>query len=118
MTKPSDERPAGVYRWRCAPTHLKTRRQLAAVGLRPNGQDIAGRIPFRRHGRVQVAYLYDINLAAPKRKPSPATLAACAKATRERQLRAAERRGIDRADLDTITDPGPFWADPAEEHHP
>lgn len=92
-----------VYRWRCAPTHLRTRRQLAAAGLRPNGQDIAGRISFRRRGRTQVAYLYDINLAAPKRQPTPAQLAALAKATRARQIRAAERRGIDLTEFDTDT---------------
>lgn len=99
-----------VYRWRCAPSHLRTRRQLAAMGLRPNGQDIAGILHYRRHGRACVAYLYDINLAAPKRPATPAQLAALAKATRERQMRAAERRGISRAELLTITDPGPRWA--------
>ncbi|MEV0344057.1 RRQRL motif-containing zinc-binding protein [Nocardia sp. NPDC050713] len=100
-----------VFRWRCAPIHLKTRRQLAAVGLRPNGQDIAGRLPYRRHGRVCVAYLYDITLAAPKRPATPAQLAALAKATRERQLRAAERRGIARDEFECIHDPGPAWTE-------
>ena len=101
---------AEVYRWRCAPKHLRTKRQLAAVGLRPNGQDIAGRIPFRRYGRVQVAYLFDVRLAAPKRPATPAQLAALAKATRERQLRAAERHGIDRAEFEHSHDSGPAWA--------
>ena len=99
-----------TYRWRCAPTHLRTRRQLAAAGLRPNGQDPAGVLPFRFRGRAQIAYLYDINLAAPKRPATPAQLAALAKATEERRMRAAERRGISRAELLTITDPGPQWA--------
>lgn len=102
-----------VYRWRFAPSHLRTRRQLAAAGLRPNGQDIAGRLVFRRYGRAQVAYLYDVRLAAPKRPASPAQLAALAKATRERQLRAAERRGIDRSEFDISSDNGPIWADAA-----
>ncbi|MGW5388187.1 RRQRL motif-containing zinc-binding protein [Nocardia sp. NPDC003963] len=95
-----------VYRWRCAPTHLRTRRQLAAAGLRPNGQDIAGVLSFRRRGRAQVAYLFDINLAAPKRPATPAQLEALARATRERQFRAAERRGISRAELIESNDPG------------
>lgn len=102
-----------VFRWRCAPRHLRTRRQLAAVGLRPNGQDIAGCLPFRRYGRVYVAYLYDINLAAPKRRATPAQLAALATANRERQIAAAQRHGISRAELDQISDPGPGWADAA-----
>ncbi|MFB8007533.1 RRQRL motif-containing zinc-binding protein [Nocardia sp. NPDC056000] len=88
------------YPWRCAPRHLRTRRQLAADGLRPNGQDIAGRIRYRRWGRQQFTYLYDVELAAPKRVPSPAQLAALRKATREHQLRAAERHGIDRSAFD------------------
>ncbi|NKY60996.1 RRQRL motif-containing zinc-binding protein [Nocardia flavorosea] len=95
-----------VYRWRCAPTHLRTRRQLAAAGLRPNGQDIAGVLPFRRRGRAQVAYLFDVNLAAPKRPATPAQLAALAKATRARQILAAERRGISLGELTESTDPG------------
>ncbi|MBF6358449.1 hypothetical protein IU449_28540 [Nocardia higoensis] len=101
-----------IYPWGCAPAHLRTRRQLAAAGLRPNGQDIAARLERpRRRGRAPlVAYLYDIDRAVPKRTPTPAQLAALAKATRERQLRAAERRGINRAALLTDTDPGPAWA--------
>lgn len=98
-----------VYQWRCAPAHLQTRRQLAAAGLRPAGQDIAGRVYYRRYGRMCVAYLYDIAKAAPKRPATAAQLAALAKATRERQLRAAERHGIDRADFEQ-TDDGPDWA--------
>ena len=97
----------------CAPQHLKTRRQLAALGLRPNGQDIAGFVPFHFGGVEALAALYDINLAAPKRPATPAQLAACAKATREHQIRAAERHGISRADLEQIGDPGPGWADAA-----
>lgn len=102
-----------VYRWRCAPRHLRTRRQLAAAGLRPGGQDIAGRLLYRRYGREHVAYLYDIDLAVPKRPATPAQLAALAKANHERRARAAERRGISRTDLHTITDPGPQWAEVA-----
>ncbi|MEV0461424.1 RRQRL motif-containing zinc-binding protein [Nocardia tengchongensis] len=90
------------YCWRCAPKHLRTRRQLAAEGLRPNGQDYAGRlVRARRGGRKPLtAWLFDPELAAPKRIPTAAQLAALAKATRERQLRAAERHGIDRSELE------------------
>lgn len=102
-----------VYRWRCAPGHLRTRRQLAAAGLRPAGQDIAGILHYRRYGRAHVAYLYDVRLAAPKRPATPAQLASLARARAERAARTAERHGIARADLHTITDPGPAWADVA-----
>lgn len=68
--------------------------------MRPNGQDIAARIHYRRYGRECVAYLYDIRLAAPKRTATPKQLAALAKATREHQLRAAERHGIDRSEFE------------------
>lgn len=115
MTTPTEQpRHSGIptYQWRTAPTHLRTRRQLAADGLRPNGQDIAGKVERpRRHGEPLTAYLYDINLSATKREASPAQLVALAKATRERQLRAAERRGIDRAEFEQETDPGPGWSD-------
>ena len=101
-----------TYEWRTAPEHLRTRRQLAAEGSRPNGQDIAGRITRSRGSRKEplVAHLFDVAKAAPKRQPSEAQRAALAKATREHQLRAAERRGVDRAEFDEPTgDPGPAW---------
>ncbi|NQE72671.1 MULTISPECIES: RRQRL motif-containing zinc-binding protein [Nocardia] len=104
---------APVYRWRCAPRYLRTRRQLAAVGLRPNGQDIAGKLPYRRWGRQYEAYLYDIRLAAPKRPATAAQLAALERANRERQLRAAERHGIDRSEFNHV-ESGPIWATPIE----
>ncbi|HLU75926.1 MAG TPA: RRQRL motif-containing zinc-binding protein [Nonomuraea sp.] len=109
-----------VYDWRCAPSNLRTRRQLAAQGLRPAGQDIAGKVQRpRRGGREPLtAYLYDIEQAAPKREATPAQRAALEKATRERQLRAAERRGLARAEFEQITDPGPGWADPAPQREP
>ncbi|MFD3431226.1 RRQRL motif-containing zinc-binding protein [Nocardia fluminea] len=103
-----------TYPWRCAPSHLRTKRQLAAEGLRPNGQDIAGKVPFRHRGRVIVAHLFDVTKAAPKRTPTAAQLAALERATREHQLRAAERRGISRAELVAVVDPGPAWTDAAE----
>lgn len=101
--------PIPTYDWRTAPAHLRTRRQLAAQGLRPNGQDIAGRIVRSRGTRKEplVAHLFDVNQAAPKRTPTPAQLAALAKATRAHQERAAERHGVE---IDqTPGDPGPAW---------
>ncbi len=75
-----------------APEHLRTVRQLRALGLRPNGQDIAGQlVRLRRHRTPLVAYLYDVEQAAPKRDASPAQLAALAKATQARSERALER---------------------------
>ncbi len=57
------------------PGHLRTRRQLAAEGLRPGGQEIAGQVLWnsRRYnapGGVRAAYLYDVRFALPKRVPS------------------------------------------------
>ncbi|MFE3057118.1 RRQRL motif-containing zinc-binding protein [Nocardia sp. NPDC059239] len=98
-----------TYQWRTAPAHLRTRRQLAAEGLRPNGQDIAGKLPYRRRGREYVAHLFDVGLAAPKRPATEAQLTALAKATREHQLRAAERHGVDRSEFEQDTEPGSAW---------
>ncbi|MCX4094836.1 RRQRL motif-containing zinc-binding protein [Nocardia sp. alder85J] len=102
-----------VYEWRMAPAHLRTRRQLAAEGLRPNGQDIAGILPFRRHGREYEAHLFDRGLSAPKRPATGAQLAALAKATREHQLRAAERHGLERSEFDQPAGPGAAWDTPS-----
>ncbi|MFE3052694.1 RRQRL motif-containing zinc-binding protein [Nocardia sp. NPDC059239] len=98
-----------TYQWRTAPAHLRTRRQLAAEGLRPNGQDIAGKLPYRRRGREYVAHLFDIGKSAPKRPATEAQLAALAKATREHQLRAAERHGVDRSEFDEAAEQDSGW---------
>ncbi|WP_219502075.1 RRQRL motif-containing zinc-binding protein [Nonomuraea ceibae] len=71
-----------TYPWKWAPTHLKTRRQLTALGLRPGGQTPVAQILWRKGGRV--AYLYDVTRALPKRKPTGKQLAALDKATRAR----------------------------------
>lgn len=106
----SEQGDSDTYAWRHAPAHLRTRRQLAAEGLRPNGQEIAGVVERpRRRGEPLKAYLYDIRLAAEKREATPAQLEALQKATRERQAQAAERRGITREELETEFDPGPAW---------
>lgn len=103
-----------VYDWRTAPQHLRTRRQLAADGLQPNRQGVAGKvIRPRRGGRDPLtALLFDVNQAAPKRIPTETQLDALARGRRDQQLRAAERHGIDPVELDRIGDPGPQWDQP------
>ncbi|WP_280335579.1 RRQRL motif-containing zinc-binding protein, partial [Nocardia wallacei] len=103
------ERDPDVYDWRTAPAHLMTRRQLRAAGLRPGGQQPVAWVPVQWRGRTQLAGLYDSRRAAPKRIATPAQLRAVAKAIREHQARAAERRGYSRAELSRVTDPGPGW---------
>lgn len=84
---PSGERHGGVptYWWRGAPEGLATRRQLRADGLRPNGQPIAAQILWYRRGELRAAYLYRVELAAPKRAATPAQLAALDKAMTARR---------------------------------
>ena len=74
-----------------APAHLATRRQLRAVGLAPGGQPPAGQVMWRSRltptgapGDV-FALLYDLNACVPKRRPSPAQLAAIGKALAARK---------------------------------
>jgi hypothetical protein len=91
---PTGVRHGGLptFPWRCAPAGLATRRQLAAAGLRPNGQPIAGQVCWtsrrysgRRQSRTRVAYLYRVDLAAARREPSVAQLVALAKADAARR---------------------------------
>ncbi|WP_395108671.1 RRQRL motif-containing zinc-binding protein [Actinomadura sp. SCN-SB] len=90
--------PAGArygsptWPWRMAPPHLLTRRQLAAQGLRPGGQPVAGQVlwysrryPSRHRSGVRAAYLYDAWLALPKRASTDAQRAALAKALKARR---------------------------------
>jgi hypothetical protein len=72
-----------TYPYRLAPTGLATRRQLCAMGLRPNGQDIAAQILWRRGKRV--AYLFRVELAAPKRPVTPRQLVALGRAMTKRR---------------------------------
>ncbi|MGN9782960.1 RRQRL motif-containing zinc-binding protein [Nonomuraea sp. ZG12] len=74
-----------TYPWKWAPKHLKTRRQLAALGLRPGGQAPVAQILWRKGGRV--AYLYDVTRALPKRTPTSKQLAALDKALRARRMK-------------------------------
>jgi hypothetical protein len=91
---PTGVRHGGLptWPWRCAPAGLVTRRQLAALGLRPAGQPIAGQVCWtsrrysaRRRTRTRFALLYRIDLAAPRREPSAAQLIALAKADAARR---------------------------------
>ncbi|MFD0687344.1 RRQRL motif-containing zinc-binding protein [Actinomadura fibrosa] len=75
-----------TYPWRMAPPHLATRRQLAAAGLRPGGQDVAAQVLWWRSRGIGVAYLYDVRLALPKRTPSAAQRAALARALAARRI--------------------------------
>jgi hypothetical protein len=80
LTIPADF-PA--YRWLCAPAGYATRRQLAALGLRPGGMQPVARIVWRRGERV--AYLYPIHLAKAKRTPTALQLAALGRAMAARR---------------------------------
>ncbi|GAA2156621.1 RRQRL motif-containing zinc-binding protein [Actinomadura napierensis] len=75
-----------TYPWRMAPPHLLTRRQLAAEGLRPGGQDVAAQVLWHRRRQLGVAFLYDRRLALPKRTPTAAQRAALAKALAARRF--------------------------------
>jgi len=82
-----------TFPWRLAPEGLATRRQLAVLGLRPNGQPIAAQVLWRsrrysprRQTRVRAAYLYRVDLAAERRRPSPAQLVALESARRARRV--------------------------------
>ncbi len=68
-----------------APDGLATRRQLRANGLRPNGQPVYAQILWRHRKQVRTAYLYRLDMAAPKRTATPAQLAAVAKALTARR---------------------------------
>ncbi|MEU7883470.1 RRQRL motif-containing zinc-binding protein [Microbispora bryophytorum] len=72
-----------TYPYRMAPSGLATRRQLAALGLRPGGQDVQAQVLWRRGKRV--AYLYNVDQAKPKRVPSVAQLAALERAMKARR---------------------------------
>lgn len=64
------------------PEHLKTRKQLSELGLRPGGP-VKARVVWRRGERW--ADLYDVGEARPKREASPAQLAALEKAQEKRR---------------------------------
>lgn len=77
-----------TYPWQCAPAGLATRRQLAVGGLRPGGQPVAAQVMWhssRCPSQHDVAYLYRLDLAKPKRVPTAAQLAALGKAMAARR---------------------------------
>jgi hypothetical protein len=79
-----------VYRYRCAPDDLATRRQLRANGLRPGGHEPVAELRWRsnkaRHtGGYRVAYLYDIHRARPVRPMTSARWRAHAAMMRARR---------------------------------
>lgn len=84
ITDPAGELHGGLatYVWRMAPEGLATRRQLATMGLRKNGQDPVAQI--RRGGRL-FAYLYRVDLAAPQFTKTEAKMAAVHTAARARR---------------------------------
>nr|MDT0661930.1 RRQRL motif-containing zinc-binding protein [Micromonospora sp. DSM 115978] len=81
-----------TFWWRGAPAGYATRRQLRAAGLRPAGQPVAGQILWRGVGGTRVAYLYRLDLAAPKRTATPAQRAAIGKALTARRTCPTCRR--------------------------
>jgi hypothetical protein len=65
-----------TYWWRGAPAGYATRRQLRAKGLCPGRQPVAAQILWRGIGGTRTAYLYRLDLAAPKRTATAAQRAA------------------------------------------
>lgn len=85
-----DRHAVPTFSWRMAPPGLATRRQLAAAGLRPNGQPVAAQVCWTssRHAttaRTRFALLYRLDLAAARREPTVAQLVALAKADAARR---------------------------------
>ncbi|MGQ5259574.1 RRQRL motif-containing zinc-binding protein [Micromonospora sp. ZYX-F-536] len=74
-----------TFPYQAAPDGLATRRQLRAAGLRPGGHDPVAQILWRHRTNRRVAYLYRLDLAAPKRVATPAQREAIAKALRARR---------------------------------
>lgn len=95
---PTGERHDGMptYTWRSVPAGLATRRQLRAMGLTPGRQPIAAQaLRWRQRREPLCAYFFRIELAIPKKPPTPGQLEAARKATWTHQINAAERHGID-----------------------
>jgi hypothetical protein len=69
-----------TYPFHYAPKEMATRRQLRDAGLAPGGHQPAAQILWEHRGRRRKAYLYDVDLAVPKRVATPGQLAAVRKA--------------------------------------
>ncbi|GAA2035320.1 hypothetical protein GCM10009839_40010 [Catenulispora yoronensis] len=67
-----------TYPWRLAPDGLATKRQLAALGLRPGGAAVVAQIMWKQRSGIGVAYLYRVADAKPKRPPTAGNLRAVA----------------------------------------
>lgn len=72
-----------TFHFRQAPPGLSTRRQLAARGKRPAGQDPVAQIKWKRGKRF--ALLFRDDLAADKRAPTPAVRRSLEKALAARR---------------------------------
>jgi hypothetical protein len=87
-----------VFGWGEAPSILLTRTQLRDAGLRPNGQDPLALLVFRHHRAYrheEVATLYSVELAAPRRVPTPAQLRGIDRALQARRMCVACTREQD-----------------------
>ena len=82
--------PAFFFRW--VPEGLATRRQLRDMGLCPGGQEPYALLVWRSDKRW--AWLYRVDLARPKRVPSPAQLEALEKAMAARRWCRMCRRDV------------------------
>jgi len=83
-----------TYNRRDAPAGLATRRQLRERGLAPGGHDPVALIGWVQWGRDVFANLYALDLAVPKRTPTPAQLAAIGKALAARRTCPICRRDV------------------------
>ncbi|MEU4811881.1 hypothetical protein AB0H20_21980 [Nocardia fluminea] len=98
---PEGRRHGGIptYPWGLAPSHLRTRRQLAKEGRCP-GDEYEAQVLRSRRGRDPLrAHLFDAEKSQPKREPSEAQLDALQVARWTKSANAAERRGVDAADM-------------------
>jgi hypothetical protein len=85
-----------MFGWGEAPSVLLTVSQLRDAGLRPGGQDPLALLVFRHfkpYARETVAELFSVELAKPRRTPTPAQRVAIAAALRAR--RVCQTCGVD-----------------------
>ncbi|MGW5920735.1 hypothetical protein ACWFPY_17250 [Nocardia fluminea] len=114
---PEGHRHGGMptYPWGLAPSHLRTRRQLAKEGRRP-GEEYEAQMLRSRRGRDPLrAHLFDAEKAQPKREPTEAQLDALQVARWTKSANAAERRGIDATDMRELIEQA--RRDLAARHH-
>ncbi|GAA5040203.1 RRQRL motif-containing zinc-binding protein [Actinopolymorpha pittospori] len=90
LTRPVCGLPAWSFGW--APEGLVTRRQLRAAGLCPGGADAYGVLVWY-HDRSW-AWLFRLDLAKPKRVPTPTQAGALDKAMATRRWCNACRRDV------------------------